>query len=65
MDLTTMQRRYLTTIQGALYKAQPPFGIYGSRLEALQELQTQLHILNSAADADGPYIAVYSGICRV
>lgn len=48
---------YLTTIQGVLYKATPPFGIYGSRLDALKELRKQLLILNDVADADGPYLA--------
>jgi hypothetical protein len=49
--------RYLTTIQGALYKATPPFGIFGSRLDALKELRKQLLVLNDAACADGPYLA--------
>jgi len=51
-------RRYLTTIQGALYKATPPFGIYGSRLDALKELRKQLHVLNDNVDGTGPYLAV-------
>ena len=50
--------RYLTTIQGALYKATPPFGVYTARVDALRELRKQLHVLNDAADPAGPYLAV-------
>lgn len=55
--LCRLHDMYVTTIQGALYKATPPFGIYGSRLEALDELRRQLLVLNDAADATGPYLA--------
>jgi len=55
--LCRLHDMYVTTIQGALYKATPPFGIFGSRLEALAELRKQLIVLNNAADATGPYLA--------
>jgi hypothetical protein len=41
--LCRLHDMYLTTIQGALYKATPPFGIFGSRLDALQELRKQVY----------------------
>jgi glutathione S-transferase len=37
---------YLTTIQGCLYKAAPPFGVFGSRKDAIAEFCRQLHILD-------------------
>ena len=40
--LCRLHDMYLTTIQGAMYKATPPFGIFGSRLDALQELREQV-----------------------
>jgi len=55
--LCRLHDMYVTTIQGALYKATPPFGIFGSRLEALAELRKQLIVLNNAADETGPYLA--------
>jgi diadenosine tetraphosphate (Ap4A) HIT family hydrolase/glutathione S-transferase len=36
---------YLTTIQGCLYKAKPPFGPFYTRQDAIQEFVRQLHIL--------------------
>lgn len=36
---------YLTTIQGCLYKAVPPFGVYGCRSEALAEFRHQLGVI--------------------
>ena len=36
---------YISTIQGCLYKAKPPFGIYSTRIDALQELIRQLCII--------------------
>jgi diadenosine tetraphosphate (Ap4A) HIT family hydrolase/glutathione S-transferase len=36
---------YISTIQGCLYKAKPPFGIHGTRIDALQELMRQLRII--------------------
>jgi len=37
---------YISPIQGCLYKAYPPFGSFGTRSEAIQELKKQLHILD-------------------
>mmetsp|Transcript_32181 Transcript_32181/g.37517 ORF Transcript_32181/g.37517 Transcript_32181/m.37517 type:complete len:383 (+) Transcript_32181:106-1254(+) len=37
---------YLTTIQGCMYKATPPFGIYGTRSDALAEYQKQLRVID-------------------
>jgi glutathione S-transferase len=56
-SLSMLGISYITSIQGALYKATPPFGIFGSRLDALKELRKQLHILNDAADPKGPFLA--------
>ena len=49
---------YITTIQGALYKAAAPFGIYGTRSDALNELQKQLKIIDDLIDddIDGNYL---------
>jgi glutathione S-transferase len=47
---------YLTTIQGCLYKDQPPFGIYGTRKEALAEFRHQLHVLNSMVNEGDEYL---------
>jgi len=37
---------YLTTIQGCLYKATPPFGTFGTRKAAIEEFRKQLGILD-------------------
>mmetsp|Transcript_14121 Transcript_14121/g.30893 ORF Transcript_14121/g.30893 Transcript_14121/m.30893 type:complete len:383 (-) Transcript_14121:1421-2569(-) len=49
---------YITTIQGALYKPAPPFGIYGTRSDALNEMQKQLKIIDDLIDddVDGNYL---------
>jgi len=49
---------YITTIQGCLYKASPPFGIYGTRQDAFKELQKQLQIIDDliSDDKDGNYL---------
>ena len=47
---------YLTTIQGCLYKAAPPFGIYGTRQDALAEYSKQLHIIADLFDNADPYL---------
>ena len=49
---------YITTIQGALYKAAPPFGIYNTRSDALEEIQKQLKIIDDLVedDRDGMYL---------
>lgn len=47
---------YVTTIQGCLYKASPPFGIFGTRSDALKELIKQLNIIDDLICDDGLYI---------
>ena len=47
---------YLTTIQGCLYKDQPPFGIYGTRKEALAEFRHQLQVLNGMVNEGDEYL---------
>lgn len=47
---------YITTIQGCLYKAAPPFGIYGTRSDALNELKKQLNIIEDLVSDDGLYL---------
>jgi len=49
---------YITTIQGCLYKPSPPFGIYGTRQDALKELQKQLQIIDDliSDDRGGDYL---------
>ena len=41
---------YMTTIQGCLYKPTPPFGIYGTRSDALEEYIHQMNIINDLLD---------------
>jgi len=43
---------YLTTIQGCLYKATPPFGIYGTRQDAIDEFRKQMKVIDDLIDAD-------------
>ena len=43
---------YLTTIQGCLYKATPPFGIYGTRKDAIDEFRKQMKVIDDLIDAD-------------
>jgi len=50
---------YLTTIQGCMYKATGPFGMYPSRRDALQEYKRQWNILADSMvrdDDPGPYL---------
>lgn len=47
---------YLTTIQGCLYKAAPPFGIYGTRSKAITEFQKQLGIIDELVEEEGLYL---------
>jgi glutathione S-transferase len=49
---------YITTIQGCLYKAAPPFGIFGSRLDAFEELKKQLRVIDDliCEEKDGMYL---------
>lgn len=46
---------YLTTIQGCLYKATPPFGTFGCRSDALREFRRQMQVIDDVivANADG------------
>lgn len=43
---------YLTTIQGCLYKATPPFGIYRTRQDAINEFRKQMVVIDDLIDAD-------------
>jgi glutathione S-transferase len=46
---------YISSIQGCMYKATPPFGTFGTRSEALQELRKQLNILDDVIQQErGP-----------
>lgn len=47
---------YITTIQGALYKAMPPFGTFGTRRLALAEIQKQLLVIENLVVTDGLYL---------
>lgn len=53
---------YLAPVQTAMYKVAgsggpfPPFGGFGSRAAALQEIVRQLKVLESYADEQGPYL---------
>lgn len=48
---------YITTIQGCLYKATPPFGTFGSRHEAIAELDRQWRVIQDLMVAnDGMYL---------
>lgn len=52
---------YLTTIQGCMYKATPPFGIYGTRKDALAEFRRQLQVIDDIIDESrgGMYLCGY------
>jgi len=43
---------YLTTIQGCLYKATPPFGIFGDRKDAIADFCRQLNVIDDVIDSD-------------
>jgi glutathione S-transferase len=47
---------YISTIQGAMYKAAPPFGSFGTRKAALVELQKQLLVLEDLLVDHGLYL---------
>ncbi len=49
---------YITTIQGCLYKPSPPFGVYGTRSDAIEELKKQLKVVDDLIDdpKDGIYL---------
>lgn len=44
---------YITTIQGCMYKAAPPFGVFDNREDALKELKRQMAVMEDLADAEG------------
>jgi len=47
---------YLTTIQGCLYKATPPFGMHGTRKDAIAEFRRQLQVIDDLLDGKGQYL---------
>lgn len=49
---------YLTTIQGGLYKPAPPFGIFGTRKDAITEFVKQLKVIDDLiiAQDNGLYL---------
>ena len=49
---------YLTTIQGCMYKATPPFGIYGTRQDAINDFRKQMQVIDDLIDdnKDGIYL---------
>lgn len=47
---------YLTSIQGCLYKASPPFGTFGDRQEALAEYSKQLYMIADMMVDGGAYL---------
>mmetsp|Transcript_26137 Transcript_26137/g.36851 ORF Transcript_26137/g.36851 Transcript_26137/m.36851 type:complete len:381 (-) Transcript_26137:2343-3485(-) len=48
---------YLTTIQGCLYKPSPPFGIYGTRADAIAEYRKQMQVIDDVIGDDcGAYL---------
>ncbi|KAG7350436.1 protein kinase C inhibitor [Nitzschia inconspicua] len=55
-EIARFHDMYLTTIQSCLYRAVPPFGGFGDRMEALQEYSRQLYVISKLMDEDGPYL---------
>jgi len=48
---------YITTIQGCMYKASPPFGIFDNREDALIELKKQMKLLEGMVEeGEGPFL---------
>jgi glutathione S-transferase len=47
---------YLTTIQGCMYKADPPFGVYSTRKDALTEFDKQLKVIEDLVEGGTAYI---------
>uniref|UniRef100_A0A7S4KN51 HIT domain-containing protein n=2 Tax=Guillardia theta TaxID=55529 RepID=A0A7S4KN51_GUITH len=54
--LCRLHDMYITTIQGCMYKAEPPFGRFSSRAAALAELREQIGYLQEHIDEEGPYL---------
>lgn len=48
---------YLTTIQGCMYKPAPPYGIYGTKQDAIAEFQKQLGIIDDLISDEGMYVS--------
>jgi diadenosine tetraphosphate (Ap4A) HIT family hydrolase/glutathione S-transferase len=44
---------YMAPIQGCMYKADPPFGVYGTRSDAMEEYKRQWSIVESLVRNDG------------
>lgn len=57
-EIARFHDMYLTTIQGCLYKASPPFGTFGNRKKALQEYSDQLYVIsdNFMKNEQGRYL---------
>ena len=53
--LCRLHDAYIGPIQGCIYKPAPPFGRFGTRRAALQELRDQLAVAESLCAA-GPYL---------
>lgn len=47
---------YINSIQGCLYKVDPPFGSFGTRRDALEEFSKQLYVIAEMMDPTGPYL---------
>jgi len=47
---------YITTVQGCMYKAAPPFGTFDNREDALKDLKKQMALLEDLTDSNGPYL---------
>ncbi|GKY92509.1 hypothetical protein MPSEU_000221200 [Mayamaea pseudoterrestris] len=47
---------YMAPIQSCMYRLPPPFGLYGTRSDALDEYVHQCHILESLMSSDGLYL---------
>lgn len=55
-EIARFHDMYLTTIQTCLYRAGPPFGIFGTRKDALNEYSKQLYVISNLMDDQGPYM---------
>eukprot|EP00559_Dactyliosolen_fragilissimus_P009577 CAMPEP_0184865166 /NCGR_PEP_ID=MMETSP0580-20130426/17199_1 /TAXON_ID=1118495 /ORGANISM="Dactyliosolen fragilissimus" /LENGTH=373 /DNA_ID=CAMNT_0027364261 /DNA_START=309 /DNA_END=1430 /DNA_ORIENTATION=+ len=55
--ISRLHDMYLTTIQGCMYKATPPFGIYQERKDAIEEFRRQMQIIDDLiGDDHGMYL---------
>lgn len=54
--LCRLHDAYIGPIQGCMYKPAPPFGRFGTRRAALQELRAQLATAESLCTDGGPYL---------